>query len=213
MNDNRKYDYAVYPGEKRDEYGIISQWIREEAKVLDLGCGNGSLIGMLQSEKRCACKGIELSASGVEACLQQGLEVRQGRIDEALPFADNSFDYAVCNVTIQMVMYPEILLNEMKRVAERQVVSFPNFAYFKNRLDLLLNGRMPRQLLFGYNWYDTGHIHQLSLDDFHRLVQEAGGLRITRRSAVPVGFAILDQLGKWLPNLFQKIIVVETAKQ
>ncbi|HEY6083217.1 MAG TPA: methionine biosynthesis protein MetW [Chitinophagaceae bacterium] len=212
MNDNRNYDYGIYPEEKRPEYDIIAAWVPRGATVVDLGCGNGALMQLLQSAKQCSSYGIELSDSGVKACRQKGLQVQQGSIDSELPFPDDSFDIAICNVTIQMVLYPEILLKEMKRVSRRQIISFPNFAYFKNRLDLLLNGRMPRQLLFGYKWYNTGHIHQCSVKDFHELVKETGGLGITRREAVPVGFALLDRMGKWMPNLFSKVVIIETVK-
>lgn len=179
---------------------------------MDLGCGNGSLIHQLTEERGCRCSGVELSESGVQTCREKGLDVRQGRIDAALPFEDDSFDVAACNVTIQMVLYPEVLLQEMKRIAKHQIISFPNFAYFKNRLDLLLNGRMPRQLLFGYTWYSTGHIHQLSLRDMQQLIQDTGNLKVVRKSAVPVGFTLLDWLGMQFPNLFQKVIVLETVK-
>ncbi len=212
LNDNRNYDYGVYPEEKRPEYDLIAGWVPQGARVADLGCGNGALMQLLQSAKQCSCYGVELSDSGVKACLQRGLQVRQGSIDGELPFPDDSFDIAICNVTIQMVLYPEILLKEMKRISRRQIISFPNFAYFKNRLDLLWNGRMPRQLLFGYQWYNTGHIHQCSVNDFHELVKETGGLRVTRRGAVPVGFALLDRMGKWMPNLFSKVVIIETVK-
>lgn len=209
MNDNRNYDYDAYPEEKRLEYDRIARWIPPGSRVLDLGCGNGALMELLQ-ENNCICKGIELSESGVRHCLDKGLDVQQGRIDEELPFESGSFDVAVCNVTIQMVLYPEKLLKEMKRVADRQIVSFPNFAYFKNRFDLLVNGRMPRQLLFGYQWYSTGHIHQLSLKDYYALVRDIGGLSVQRRDAVPVGYSLLDAAGRIFPNLFQKTIIVET---
>lgn len=212
MNDNRNYNYTAAAHEKRPEYPIIKDWIPEGSRVVDLGCGNGSLIQQLTEEKSCHCAGVELSESGVRACLEKGLDVRQGPIDTTLPFEDDSFDVAVCNVTVQMVLYPEVLLQEMKRIAKYQIISFPNFAYFKNRLDLLLNGRMPRQLLFGYTWYNTGHIHQLSLRDMQQLIQDTGNLKVIRKSAVPVGFTLLDWLGVQFPNLFQKIIILETVK-
>ncbi len=127
MNDNRNYDYITYPEEQRTEYDIIAGWVPEGAKVVDLGCGNGALMQLLQSAKQCSCYGVELSDSGVKACLQKGLQVQQGSIDSELPFPDNSFDIAICNVTIQMVLYPEILLKEMKRISRSQIISFPNF--------------------------------------------------------------------------------------
>lgn len=211
-NDNRNYNYADFPSEKRVEYDKVASLLAPGSKVLDLGCGNGSLMEVMIAEKQCTCAGMELSPSGVEACRAKGLQVTGGRIDEPLPYADNEFDVAVCNVTIQMVMYPEVLLAEMKRVARRQIISFPNFAYFRNRLDLLLHGHMPRRMLFGYQWYNTGHIHQLSISDYEALVKHTGGLRISAMLYVPVGFKLIDGMGSLMPGWFRKIVIVETVK-
>ncbi|WP_212005351.1 methionine biosynthesis protein MetW [Chitinophaga sp. HK235] len=211
-NDNRNYDYSQLPSEKRGEYEKVTDLLSPGNTVLDLACGNGRLMEMMIEEKQCDCKGIEISLSGVEICQQKGLQVIRGRIDETLPYADNEFDVAVCNVTIQMVMYPETLLSEMKRVSRRQIISFPNFAYFRNRIDMLINGRMPKKMLFGYQWYNTGHIHQLSLRDFEELLENVGGLRIARKRYVPIGFKIIDSLGNVFPGWFRKTIIIETVK-
>ncbi|RBL89709.1 methionine biosynthesis protein MetW [Chitinophaga flava] len=211
-NDNRNYDYSQLPSEKRGEYEKVTDLLSPGNTVLDLACGNGRLMEMMIEEKQCDCKGIEISPSGVEICQQKGLQVIRGRVDETLPYADNEFDVAVCNVTIQMVMYPETLLSEMKRVARRQIISFPNFAYFLNRIDMMINGRMPKKMLFGYHWYNTGHIHQLSLRDFEELLENVGGLHIARKRYVPIGFKIIDSLGNVFPGWFRKTIIIETVK-
>ncbi|RAJ73486.1 methionine biosynthesis protein MetW [Chitinophaga dinghuensis] len=211
-NDNRNYNYNDYPSEKRMEYTLVADLIPTGSRVVDLACGNGALMEQLIATRQAVCEGIELSPSGVEVCQSKGLKVIEGRVDEKLPYADNQFDVAVCNVTIQMLMYPETLLSEMKRIAPRQVISFPNFAYFKNRLDLLLNGRMPKQLLFGYQWYNTGHIHQLSIRDFEELVAAVGGLEITTRSFVPMGMKPIDMLGGLFPGWFRKVVIMETRR-
>lgn len=171
INDNRSYDYTYCTEQKRDEYHLIVEMIESGSKVIDLGCGNGSLLKMLKDCKQIEECGIELVQSGVEACQKKGLKACQGKIDVILTdIEDKSFDYAICNVTIQMVMYPEVLLGEMKRIAKYQIFSFPNFGHWRNRLDLLLRGRMPRPMLFGYQWYNTGHIHQLSIKDFENVI-------------------------------------------
>ncbi|MCW3464707.1 methionine biosynthesis protein MetW [Chitinophaga nivalis] len=211
-NDNRNYNYEDYPSERRGEYEAVLDLLSPGSKVVDLACGNGALMELMINEKQCTCIGMELSPSGVATCLQKGLQVTEGRIDEKLPYADNAFDVAVCNVTIQMVLYPETLLAEMKRISRRQIISFPNFAYFRNRLDMLLYGRMPKPMLFGYQWYNTGHIHQLSLRDFNELLQQTGGLQLTRSRYVPVGFKIIDGLGNIFPGWFRKIVIQETEK-
>lgn len=130
---------------------------------------------ILRNNKQIEATGIEISTTGVDICKKHGLQVSQGRIDVKLDqLSDNSFDFAVCNVTIQMVMNPEVTLQEMKRISRYQIVSFPNFAFLWQRLDLLFAGRMPRRLMYGYDWYSTGHIHQLSIADFKRTVSTLG---------------------------------------
>ncbi len=203
FNDNRNYDYNQTFTEEREEYKLVCELIKPNSRVIDLGCGNGSLLEKLIKEKNVIGEGIELSSSGVEACNKKGLKVIQGKIDEKLPFADNFFDYSICNVTIQMVMYPEVLLSEMKRISKYQIVSFPNFAHYKNRLDLLFKGRMPKPMLFGYKWYSTGHIHQLSIKDFYELVNDVGGLKILKVKALGSRNPLKDFLLKYFPNVFQ----------
>jgi len=211
-NDNRQYDYSIAFSEERDEYKLICEMVEPNSKIIDLGCGNGSLLEKLIKEKNVTGEGVELSESGVEVCIVKGLKVHKGKIDEKLPFDDDSFDYSICNVTIQMVMYPEVLLSEMKRISKYQIISFPNFAHYKNRLDLLLNGRMPKPMLFGYKWYSTGHIHQLSVKDFYELVEEIGGLRILRKELLTGASSVKSFVAKFFPNLFVPIIIFEFSK-
>lgn len=165
MNDNRQYHFEPNSTANREEYQIITSWIPPGSRVIDLGCGDGSLLALLKTTGIVG-EGIEISASGVQATRRKGIKARCGQIDQPLPFQDHSFDYAICNVTIQMVMYPEVLIEEMKRIAHYQIISFPNFAFFPNRLELFFKGRMPKTMLYGYKWYSTGHIHQFSIQDF-----------------------------------------------
>lgn len=207
INDNRKYDYTGHPDTDRYEYPIIVDMVRPNSTVIDLGCGNGALLARLKREKQVIETGLEISESGVRICKERGLNVRYGAIDERLPFDDNVFDYAICNVTIQMVMYPEVLLREMKRVAKHQIISFPNFAFWRNRLDLLVHGRMPKRMLFDYTWYSTGHIHQLSFVDFYELVRDVGGLRILECRLETSANPLKNVLLQTFPNLFQLVPV------
>ena len=209
MGDNRAYDYTPDSRAERKEYAMIQDWIPEGCRVLDLGCGEGSLLQALIRKKKIQAEGMELSPSGVEVCRSRGLPVRQGRIDETLPWADDSFDYAICNVTLQMVMYPERLLGEMVRVARRQIVSFPNFGNLRNRWELLVLGRMPRAMLFGNSWWNTGHIHQLSLKDFEELLPQVG-LKICRRAFL--GRLSVPGLVQVAPNLLATLAVYELQR-
>ena len=187
----------------------IVDWIPKGFRVPDLGCGEGSWLGLLVQRKKAQVKVIQISPSGAEVCRSKWLKVRQGRIDEGLPWVDDAFDIAVCNVTLQMVMYPEKLLSEMGRVATRQIVSFPNFANLRNRLELILFGRMPKAMLFGHTWWNTGHIHQLSIQDFKELVKGIG-LEI-KKSAYFGRLAIPGVVSHSL-NLLSTIAMFELVK-
>jgi methionine biosynthesis protein MetW len=204
MGDNRNYHFEPGSLARREEFQTIVDWVPDNSSVLDLGCGDGSLLKLLIEKRNARVEGMEITSSGVEVCRAKGLNVRQGSIDETLPWPDRSFDYAVCNVTLQMVMYPEKLLSEMARVASRQIVAFPNFANLRNRLELLLMGRMPQAMLFGYAWWDTGHIHQLSVRDFEEYLPRVG-LHIRRRSF----FGRLAKAARFAPNLFASLAAFE----
>ena len=212
FQDNRNYNYSNTINNGREEYNLIINLIPEISKVIDLGCGDGTLLKKLNDEKKAICKGIEISNSGIAACLQKGLDVIKNKIDEELPFPDDSFDYAICNVTIQMVNYPEVLLKEMKRISKYQIISFPNFGFYKNRFQLLCKGRMPDSMLFGYNWYNTGHIHQLSIKDFKELINKTNNFKIIRQDFVRPNNFVKYLLMKIFPNLFQYIPVFVTQK-
>lgn len=210
--DNRNYYYAESFQQSRSEFVVITKLINENSSVIDLGCGDGSLLKILQKEKSILATGIELSDSGVNICSKAGLNVLKGRIDEKLPFADNTFDYAICNVTIQMLMYPEILLSEMKRISKYQITTFPNFGFYKNRIEMFFKGRMPQYGLFGYKWYNTGHIHQLSIKDFKKLVKDVGGLTILKNYSLTTKNPIKILLIKIFPNLFQLLPIFLLTK-
>lgn len=165
MMNTRDYIFKENYVTSRLEYEVICEWIPKDSVVVDLACGDGSLLSKLQ-KKGIMGIGVEISESGVKSGMKKGVKMIKGRADQILNFKDKEFDYAVCNVSIQMVSYPEILFSEMMRVSKRQIISFPNFGFFLNRLEMIVKGRMPKTMLFGYQWYSTGHIHQLSVADF-----------------------------------------------
>lgn len=173
MSDNRNYFYKKDSSTKRVEFSVIERIVGKNKSIVDLGCGDGSLIQIL-SRNGNRCVGVEASKSGVDVCKEKKLNVINGQIDKILPFKDNSFDIAICNVTLHMVMYPEILIKEMMRISKKQIITFPNFGFVLNRLQLLFQGTYPRWSLFGYRWYSTGHIHQLSIKDFKHYCAENG---------------------------------------
>ena len=210
--DNRNYNYSSLELEEREEYKYVIELIKPNSKVIDLGCGSGSLMKRLIEEKNVDVQGIDVSETAVEICRKKGLKAERGEIDKLLNISDNSFDYSICNVTMQMVMYPEVLLKEMKRISKYQVISFPNFAFYKNRLDLLLYGRMPKPMLPDHSWYNTGHIHQFSVKDFFELTNSVGGLKILERKDLKSHNPIKRFLTKNIPNLFSGLPVFLLTK-
>jgi len=210
--DNRIYDYSNWVNDNREEYDYILELVKPGSSIVDLGCGNGSLMQRLIREKGCTAAGMEISSSGVDVCISKGLDVIRGSIDQRLPYRENSFDYAICNVTLQMVMFPEMLLAEMKRVARYLVLSFPNFGFYKNRLELLFKGSMPPKALFGYTWFNTGHIHMCSIKDFYSLVNVIGGLNVEQHNFTKTSGFVKNSLMQMFPNLFQLYPVILLKK-
>lgn len=161
------------PPPLRWEDQIIEQLLPQGASVLDLGCGDGQLLAGLMTRKKVHGQGVEFDAASIFGCVARGVPVLQIDLDRGLKeFADHSFDYVVLEETLQTLRKPVDILQEMLRVGRRGIVSFPNFAHWKVRLDLLLRGRMPVTKGLPYRWYDTPNIHLMCLQDFLDWVQQ-----------------------------------------
>ncbi|MGH6609919.1 MAG: methionine biosynthesis protein MetW [Burkholderiaceae bacterium] len=159
----------------------IADWVRPESRVLDLGCGDGSLLGYLREQKRCHGYGVEISDDQVAECVRHGINVIQSNLDAGLRmFADAMFDTVVLSQTLQAMHNAEGILREMARVARQGVVSFPNFGHWKHAVSLLA-GRMPVTRHIPYQWYDTPNIHLCTLEDFEALAAKVG-VSITGRA-------------------------------
>jgi methionine biosynthesis protein MetW len=156
----------------RPDFAAIAEWIPQGASVLDLGCGDGSLLQYLKTERAVRGYGVEISDAGIVACIQNGVNVIQNDLDSGLSdFESNSFDYVILSQTLQATRHTEPLIQEMLRVGRQGIVSFPNFGYWRARLDVLL-GRMPVSKDLPYQWYDTPNVHLCTLDDFETLCRE-----------------------------------------
>lgn len=185
-------------------YSIISDIIEKNAKVLDLGCGSGELLKLLKEKKNVSGRGIEIDQDNVISCIEKGISVFQGDLDEGLAeYKDKSYDYVVLNQTLQWTKKPDYVMTEMLRVGKKGVISFPNFAYWRVRLQLFFGGHMPKSKILPFDWYNTPNIHLLTINDFRRFCKENNISIInevyTTRSCVKKGF--IDGL---FSNLFSE---------
>lgn len=152
---------------QRFDQDIIVNLIPRGARVLDLGCGNGDLLTKLKRSGVSDIRGVEIDDRCIAACVRKGLTVFQGDIDEGLSdYDDASFDYIVLNQTLQVVHKPTLVIQEMLRVGNRAIVSFPNFGYFRIRWYILTKGQMPKVNFLPRDWYDTPNIHLSTISDF-----------------------------------------------
>lgn len=189
--------------ELRFSYERIARLVEPGSMVLDLGCGTGELMLLLQRERGCRCRGVDIGEDMVRACVARGLSVFQANLDEGLrQFATGSYDYVILNRTLQQVHRPVELLEEMLRVGRRGIVNFPNFGYLANRLQLLFRGRMPVHRDLPYAWHDTPNIHLCTKKDFAWL-------------ATRLGIRVLDRIylrhGRPAPALLSNLLATEVC--
>ena len=153
---------------------VIAQLVPEGARVLDLGCGDGTLLEMLVRQRRCSGYGIEIDDANVLACVQRGVNVLQLNLHDGLKaFQDQSFDVVLQIDTLQHLRNAEVMLRETARVGRIGIVAFPNFAHWPNRLSVL-RGRMPVNARLPYEWYDTPNIRVGTFKDFEALAKKNG---------------------------------------
>ncbi|MCF8128048.1 MAG: methionine biosynthesis protein MetW [Deltaproteobacteria bacterium] len=168
----------------RFDLQIIASWIEPRAKVLGLGCGEGELLHFLKKYKDVICTGIELSEEKVARCIEKGLTVLQGDInEEVLDYPDDAFDYVILSRTLQQIYEPGKLVRAMLRIGRKGVVSFPNFSHWNVRLRLLTTGRAPLTKQLPYDWHNTPNIRVISIEDFRRFSRETG-FKILREAAI-----------------------------
>lgn len=182
-------------GLNRPDFNVISSWVPHGAHVLDLGCGDGSLLKKLSIEKSITGYGVELRDENVQACIAKGLNVLQQDLEQGLTwFEDDSFDVAILSLTLQAVHKTEDMLREIVRVGKTAIVSVPNFGYWPHRL-AVLKGRMPVSETLPYEWYNTPNVRVLTIPDFIQLAADV------EASVVEQVVLHEDKEIKFLPNV------------
>ncbi|BAQ45105.1 MULTISPECIES: methionine biosynthesis protein MetW [Methylobacterium] len=206
MNASAPLAPAILPqdatGSSRIDHLVMLNLVEPGSRVLDVGCGDGSLLALLRDRRGVDGRGIELSRQGVNACLAHGLPVIQGDADTDLAaYPDDAFDYVILSQTIQATRQPKAVLEHLLRIGRHAIVSFPNFGHWRVRSELMLRGRMPVTDTLPDPWYETPNIHHCTIRDFVGLCRLVGA-RIERASALDAsGHPMRFALPWWVWNL------------
>lgn len=195
----------------RQDQETIQQWVKPGASVLDLGCGNGSLLARLRDTRGTRGYGLEINQDQILECISKKVNVIEQDLDEGLDnFATGSFDIVIMSQAIQAVHYPDKVLDDMLRVGKECVISFPNFGHWKCRLYLMLKGRMPVSKTLPYTWYNTPNIHLCTFRDFEALCRRKA-LRILNRTVVDMQYRDSFLMRLW-PNLFGETAIYHVTR-
>ena len=192
---------------------VIADMVANGSRVLDVGCGDGSLLRLLADQKQVDARGIEISQRGVNDCVSKGLSVIQGDADtDLIDYPANAFDYVILSQTIQAMRNPKKVLEQMLRIGSRAIISFPNFGHWRIRSQLVLKGRMPVTDNLSYAWYETPNIHFCTIRDFVALSDEVEA-NIEKAIALDSrGYPVRLNAPWWIWNLFGEQAVFLLSK-
>ncbi len=194
-------------GAQRADFAAIAQWVKPAARVLDLGCGDGTLLRYLAEQRQTTGYGVEIDDDRVLACIKNRVNVIQGDLERGLSgFADASFDYVILSQTLQAVKSSDSVVREMLRVGREGIVTFPNFGYWRNRLQVI-GGNMPVSEKLPYQWFDTPNIHLCTITDFEDFCS-SHGVRILERRVMRDGDTVT-----FLPNLLGSLAVYRFQRE
>lgn len=161
--------------ENRLDLSVIAEWIEKGSSVLDVGCGDGSLLHYLTQNKEVKGTGIEIDLKRIVSSIEKGIPVIEHDLNRKFEeISDKTYDYVILSQTIQEVTHPDQLIDEILRIGKYGIVSFPNFGYYKPRLELLFTGHMPKTKTLPYEWYDTPNIHLMTIADFGSFCEKRG---------------------------------------
>jgi methionine biosynthesis protein MetW len=190
----------------RADFKVIARWITQGSRVLDLGCGDGSLLQYLRQTREVHGYGVEISPPNIVECVRNGVNVIQDDLETGLAeIEDASFDFVILSQTLQAMRRTEDIVDEMLRVGRHAIVTFPNFGYWRNRL-AVARGNMPVSKNLPYEWYDTPNVHLCTIDDFERFCGKRR-VKISERVVLSDG----AEVGV-LPNLFGQLAVYRVER-
>lgn len=190
----------------RSDFRVIARWITHGSRVLDLGCGDGSLLQFLREQRGVHGYGVEINPDNIVACVRNGVNVIQDDLETGLAeIEDRSFDFVILSQTLQAMRHTEDIVDEMLRVGNHAIVTFPNFGYWRNRL-AVARGNMPVSKNLPYEWYDTPNVHLCTIDDFERFCEKRR-VKISERVVLSGGAEVAV-----LPNLFGELAVYRVER-
>ena len=198
----------------RADLAIIAKWVQSGSSILDLGCGDGTLINYLRKHQDVSAFGLEIDEKNLETCIKEGVNVIQANLNDGLKtyFSDNSFDYVIMTQTLQATQRPDLLIDDMLRVGKEGIVTFPNMAHWKARLQLGLGGFMPVTKYLPHEWFNTPNIHLCTVRDFQKLCHKQD-ITILQTSFVDYQHTKSTILMKLFPNLFGEIAIFRICRK